>query len=85
MFYITGSLWTSILMHFVNNGASVILYYLGNIGVIEDAESWGETNNVWIVATSAVVTLALIIWSWKKAQSKQVSDSTSFIPNEGNN
>ena len=66
MFYITGSLWTSILMHFVNNGAAVTLYYLGNIGVIEDAEHWGETQNVWIIVASAVVTLGLIIWSWRK-------------------
>ena len=66
MFYITGSLWTSILMHFVNNGASVTLYYLGNIGVIEDAEHWGETQNVWIIVASAVMTLGLIIWSWRK-------------------
>ena len=66
MFYITGSLWTSILMHFVNNGAAVTLYYLGNIGVIEDAEHWGETQNVWLIVASAVVTLGLIIWSWRK-------------------
>ena len=65
MFYITGSLWTSILMHFVNNGAAVTLYYLGNIGVIEDAEHWGETQNVWIIVASAVMTLGLIIWSWR--------------------
>lgn len=66
MFYITGSLWTSILMHFVNNGAAVTLYYLDNIGVIEDAEHWGETQNVWLIVASAVVTLGLIIWSWRK-------------------
>ena len=66
MFYITGSLWTSILMHFVNNGAAVTLYYLGNIGVIEDAEHWGETQNVWIIVASTVMTLGLIIWSWRK-------------------
>ncbi len=66
MFYITGSLWTSILMHFVNNGAAVTLYYLGNIGVIEDAEHWGETQNVWLIVASAVMTLGLIIWSWRK-------------------
>lgn len=66
MFYITGSLWTSILMHFVNNGAAVTLYYLDNIGVIEDAEHWGETQNVWIIVASAVMTLGLIIWSWRK-------------------
>ena len=66
MFYITGSLWTSILMHFVNNGAAVFLYYLGNIGVIEDAEHWGETQNVWLLVGSAIVTVGLLVWSWRK-------------------
>ena len=68
MFYITGSLWTSILMHFVNNGSAVILYYLSNKGVIEDAEHFGETQNVWIIAASAVITIGLVVWSWKKAK-----------------
>ena len=68
MFYVTGSLWTSILMHFVNNGCAVVIYYLCNKGVIEDAEHFGETQNVWIIAASVVVTAGLIFWSWKKAK-----------------
>ena len=69
MFYITGSLWTSILMHFVNNGSVVVLYYLNAKGVIDiDAEHFGETQNVWLIETSAVATIALIVWSWKKGQ-----------------
>lgn len=70
MFYITNSLWTSMLMHFVNNGSAVVLYYLANKGVIEDAEHFGETSNVWIIVASVAVTAALIFWSWKKAQPK---------------
>ena len=72
MFYITNSLWTSMLMHFVNNGSAVVLYYLANKGVIEDAEHFGETSNVWIIVASAAVTAALIFWSWKKAQPKEI-------------
>ena len=85
MFYITGSLWTSILMHFVNNGASVTLYYLGNIGVIEDAEHWGETHNMWIIAASAAITFALILWSWKKAQHEHVPESAPIVTKEETN
>ena len=72
MYYITNSLWTSMLMHFVNNGSAVVLYYLANKGVIEDAEHFGETSNVWIIVASAAVTAALIFWSWKKAQPKEI-------------
>ena len=68
MFYVTNSLWTSILMHFANNGTAVVLYYLANKGVIEDAEHFGETSNVWVIAASAVVTVGLIVWSWRKGK-----------------
>ena len=68
MFYITNSLWTSMLMHFVNNGTAVVLYYLSNKGIIEDAEHFGETQNVWILFASALVTSGLIVWCWAKAQ-----------------
>ena len=40
MFYISGSLWPSILMHFVNNGTVVVLYYLNNKGIILPAKVW---------------------------------------------
>ena len=80
MFYITNSLWTSMLMHFVNNGAAVVLYYLSNKGVIEDAEHFGETSNVWIIAASAAVTIGLIVWSWIKAQPRQQAETTPITP-----
>ena len=84
MFYITNSLWTSMLMHFVNNGATVVLYYLNNIGMVEDAESFGETQNVLIIAVSAMITIGLIIWSWKKAQPKQPVEVAPITPPEEN-
>ena len=74
MFYITNSLWTSMLMHFLNNGAAVVLYYLSNKGVIEDAEHFGETTNVWIIMASAAVTIGLIVWSWLKARPKKQAE-----------
>ena len=66
MFYVSGSLWPSILMHFLNNGTSVLLYYLCNKGVIDDAEHFGETTNVWLIAASAMITVALVVWCWRK-------------------
>ena len=68
MFYITGSLWTSMLMHFLNNGTAVVLYYLNNKGVIDiDVEHFG-TMNGWMVALSAVVTVTLIVCGWKQKE-----------------
>lgn len=72
MFYVSGSLWTSIVMHFVNNGSVVVLYYLNAKGVIDiDAEHFGETQNVWLLATSVVLTVALIVWSWRETSAKK--------------
>ena len=79
MFYITNSLWTSMLMHFVNNGAAVVLYYLSNKGVIEDAEHFGETTNVWIIVASAAVTIGLIVWSWLKARPKKQAEIAPVV------
>ena len=69
MFYITRSLWTSIAMHFVNNGTAVVLYYLNNKGIIDiDPEHFGEMQYSWLITISFVVTAALIGWSWWKAK-----------------
>jgi hypothetical protein len=72
MFYVSGSLWTSILMHFVNNGSLVVLYYLNNKGLINvDVEHFGETESAWLIAASALVTVGLIAWSWRKSRAVQ--------------
>ncbi len=74
MFYVSGSLWTSIVMHFVNNGSVVVLYYLNARGIIDiDAEHFGETQNVWLLATSVVLTVALVVWSWRNSSAKMPS------------
>lgn len=75
MFYITGSIWTSIAMHFVNNGTAVVVYYLNHRGIIEvDAEHFGEASGSWLVVISAVVTVALIAWSWWRVNNTKKGD-----------
>ena len=71
MFYITNSLWVSILMHFANNGTAVVLYYLNYNGIVNiDPDHFGATESVWILFASALVTSGLIAWSWWKAFGK---------------
>lgn len=66
LFYYSGSLWTSILMHFVNNGAAVVVAYLDYKGTIDvDVDHFGATTNVWLIIASLVVTVGLIILSAK--------------------
>lgn len=65
MFYITGSLWTSILMHFLNNGTAVVLYYLSNKGIIDiDVEHFGAMEDPMFIVASAAMTVGLIAWCW---------------------
>ena len=72
MFYISGSLWTSILMHFVNNGMAVVLYYLNNKGVIDvDVDHFGALP-LGLTALSAVVTVGIIVWSWRKKEAQDL-------------
>ena len=75
MFYITRSLWTSIAMHFVNNGTAVVLYYLNNKGIIDiDPEHFGEMQYSWLITISFVVTAALIGWSWWRVNNTKKGD-----------
>lgn len=74
MFYVSGSLWTSIVMHFVNNGSVVVLYYLNARGVIDiDAEHFGETQSLWVIVASTMLTVALVVWSWRNSSAKKPS------------
>ena len=72
LFYTSGSLWTCMLMHFLNNGSAVVVYYLNHKGIINvDVDHFGEAQNIWVLIASAVVTVALIVWCcWKKGQTR---------------
>lgn len=62
MFYLSGSIFPSMLMHFVNNGTIVMLYYLNKKEVINvDIETFGLTDNVLVIILSLVTTVAIFI------------------------
>lgn len=62
MYHISGSIWTSILMHFVNNSTIVVLYYLNFNKIMEiDIENFGSGGIVSIIC-SFVVTTAIFIF-----------------------
>jgi len=57
----TGTLWTPIFAHFLNNGAAVLVSYLSNTGVIHaDYEKFGSTDNVFLIAGSVLFTGVLL-------------------------
>ena len=62
MFWLSGSIFPSILMHFVNNATIVVLYYMNTRGFIDiDAEKFGSTDNILLIALSLIITVAIFI------------------------
>ena len=62
MFYYSGSLWTSILMHFVNNGAAVVVAYFEQRNQISTSvEDFGATDSPIILVASLMATVLLIV------------------------
>ncbi|MEI6435016.1 MAG: CPBP family intramembrane glutamic endopeptidase [Bacteroidota bacterium] len=62
LFYLSGSLWTPILAHFIQNGSVVVVTWLGEQGVISgDYENFGTTTNGLIIACSFGIIL-LMLW-----------------------
>ena len=76
LFYYSGSLWVSILMHFVNNGSAVLIAYLEHKGLIEtSAEEFGATDNLYLILGSFVITVAsIIIIQYKYGRKQQSQD-----------
>ena len=50
LYFYSGSLWSAILAHFVNNIATVIAYYLLNKGLIDDNIT--EETTIWAALIS---------------------------------
>lgn len=62
MYYLSGSIWSSILMHLVNNSTIVVLFYLNFNNIIEiDVDNFGSGGTLEIIA-SIVVTMAIFVF-----------------------
>ena len=71
MFWMSGSIWSSMLMHFVNNSTVVVLYFLNNKGIIDiDADHFGSTDNIFVIVLSLMVTVA-IFWVCYRFKNKK--------------
>ena len=65
MFYFSGSIWIPMLMHFLNNGTVVFIYFLNNKGITNiDVDTFGQTS-IPILILSIVVMIVLFIFSVK--------------------
>ncbi|MBN2615733.1 MAG: CPBP family intramembrane metalloprotease [Bacteroidales bacterium] len=61
LFLYTRSLWVPMLVHFVNNASSVVIYYLnynGNINV--SADHFGSWPSIFGISSSLLITLVIV-------------------------
>ena len=65
MFYFSGSIWIPMLMHFLNNGTVVLIYFLNNKGITSiDVDTFGQTS-IPVLIISIVVMIVLFLLSTK--------------------
>ena len=74
----TGSLWVPMLMHFVNNGMAVLLYFIASRAGwdMEQVDTIGTGNTLWIGIASLVLT---IVGIYAFRRSTTMSNASSRI------
>jgi membrane protease YdiL (CAAX protease family) len=73
MFWMSGSIIPSMLMHFLNNAVIVMLYYLNTRGFTDiDVEHFGSTGNVLVIILSLIVTVAIFIFCNRFSERKNL-------------
>lgn len=72
LFYWSGSLWVPVAAHFINNGSAVIFEYLSQQGLLSgDYESFGATDNVFLIVLSGLVAAVLMYVIYRLKLAKQ--------------
>ena len=78
MYFYSGSIWVPMIMHFVNNGTVVVLYYLNNIGATNvDVETFGQTSLLPLII-SIIATVA-IFWFVIRNHNKEFKTENTEI------
>ena len=74
----TGSLWVPMLMHFVNNGMAVLLYFLANKAGwdMDEVDAIGTNETLWLGIVSLVLT---IVGIYAFRRSTTMSNASSRI------
>jgi membrane protease YdiL (CAAX protease family) len=63
IFLWTGTIWITVILHFLFNGMTVVAYYLSYTGVLDaDIDSMGSSVNIAVLAGSVIATVLLIVY-----------------------
>jgi uncharacterized protein len=67
LFIWTGNIWVPVMAHFMNNASSVFVEYLAYNGIITaNAEKFGQTDNIAVIITSAILCAVLLLLVYRK-------------------
>ena len=75
LFYFSGSIWTSVCVHFFNNGVIVVMYYFTGYNSTESIAFDNTILNVILVILSLVVSAVLVYVGIRSIKKNVVSDS----------
>lgn len=80
----TNSIWTPIIVHFVNNGLAVVVYFLIGKGIApSDVETIGKASDPWPIGIISLIVSAVlfwVIWSQRVKHQSQPVAPTSEVP-----
>jgi len=66
LFYWSGSLWASILFHFLNNAMAVVAYYLVGIGSLhDDPTTMGSIDSTPILMLNILMFIGVMYWLYR--------------------
>ena len=70
MFFYSRSIWVPMIMHFVNNGTAVVLYYLNNKGITNiDVETFGQTKVLPLILS--IIAVIALFWFVIRSYNKE--------------
>jgi len=82
VYYYTGSIWVSIMVHFVNNGLQIVVTHLANVGVIPASVAEEDSFAWYILVVATGVAIAFFVLLKKKATPLPPGWSSDFTVQE---
>jgi membrane protease YdiL (CAAX protease family) len=78
MFFYSRSIWVPMIMHFVNNGTAVVLYYLNNKGITNiDVETFGQTELLPLILS--IIIMIALFWFVIRSHNKEFKTENTEI------
>lgn len=66
VFYWSGSLWASILLHFLNNGMAVVTYFMVSRGIIQDdPATMGSIDSTPLLMMNILMFIGVLYWFYR--------------------